>query len=193
MIGVKFHFTDEQIVWLKENFADTLNKDICEHLECGETTLRLLARSLGLRKSKAHLDRRQDKARDGLRRYYITHKPTYNVDHIKPYQFKAGNDPRTFKGFWEGIENMKETRRQMIREEKARIAFGLPQKTALRLKRQPRPLVWQRSYLKACGYILDEGKRVAYWTEGTKRALILEARKGKHNFYTFKEYGLAVH
>lgn len=183
--GKKCIFSDEQIAWLKENFADTLNADICEYLDCKETTLRLLARSLGLQKSKAHLDWRQDKARKGLKRYYLTHKPTNNSEHLRKYCFKKGNDPRTLKGFRDGIIRGHEKRNQIIREEKARIAFGLPQRTKLRLKRQPRPKIDQRHYLKKLGYIIDNENNIAYWTETTRRAVKLEL---KPKFFKYKPY-----
>jgi len=183
--GKKCNFTEEQIAWLKENFADTLNADICEYLDCKETTLRLLARSLGLQKSKAHLDWRQDKARKGLKRYYLTHKPTDNSEHLRKYCFKKGNDPRTLKGFREGLERGHKKRNQLIREEKARIAFGLPQRTKLRLKRQPRPKIDQRHYLKTLGYIIDNENNIAYWTETTRRAIKLEL---KPKFFKYKPY-----
>lgn len=183
--GKKCIFSDEQIAWLKENFADTLNADICEYLDCKETTLRLLARSLGLEKSEAHKERRQEKARKGLKRYYLTHKPNDNHEHLMPYCFKNGNDPRTLKGFRDGIIRGHEKRNQIIREEKARIAFGLPQRTKLRLKRQPRPKIDQRHYLKKLGYIIDNENNIAYWTETTRRAVKLEL---KPKFFKYKPY-----
>lgn len=183
--GKKCIFSDEQIAWLIENFADTLNEDICEVLDCGETTLRLLARSLGLQKSKAHLDWRQEKARKGLKRYNLTHKPHDNHEHLMPYCFKKGNDPRTLKGFRDGIIRGHEKRNQIIREEKARIAFGLPQRTKLRLKRQPRSKIDQRHYLKKLGYIIDNENNIAYWTETTRRAVKLEL---KPKFFKYKPF-----
>ena len=185
MTGVKFHFSEEQIAWLKENFADTPNDDLCAFLQCGGTTLRMLKNRYGLAKSAAYLAERDEKARKGREIYYRTHKPKDNSAHLRPYCFKKGNDPRTLKGFWDGVERAKATRRESIREEKARIAFGLPQRTGLILKKQPRAKVHQRHYLKKCGYILDEANHVAYWTSATKRAFKIEERE--RNYYRFKE------
>lgn len=193
--GIKHVITDVQLSWLKENFADTPNADICEFLDCGETTLRLLARSLGLEKSKAHLDWRQDKAREGLHKYYITHKPPGNFTRVRKYCFQKGNDPRTFKGFRDGLERGHKKRNQTIREEKARIAFGLPQRTKLQLKRQPRPKIYQRHYLKSLGYIIDNENNIAYYTPDTTRAVKMEAGEVKRNYFKFKPYqdGLEIH
>ena len=181
--GKKCVFTDEQIAWLKENFSDTLNEDICKRLGCSDTTLRLLARSLGLEKSEAHKQRRQDKALKGIRRYFLTHKPTDNSAHLRQYCFKPGNDPRTLKGFRDGLERGHAKRNQTIREEKARIAFGLPQRTKLHLKSQPRKKIDQRHYLKTLGYIIDEANNIAYYTDQTRRAVKLES--GPKRFFSF--------
>lgn len=186
--GKKFHFTDGQIAWLRENFADTLNADLCEYLDCKETTLRILARSLGLHKSKAHLERRKDKARKGLRRYYLTHKPTNNSAHLRPYCFKPGNDPRLLKGYADGFARGQAKRNQTIREEKARIAFGLPQRTKMNLKRQPRQKIEQRYYLRQLGYIIDDQNNIAYYTTDTTRAVKMEAGDVKRNYFKFKKY-----
>ena len=102
-----------------------------------------------------------------------------------PYCFKKGNDPRTLKGFRDGIIRGHEKRNQIIREEKARIAFGLPQRTKLRLKRQPRPKIDERHYLKKLGYIIDNENNIAYWTETTRRAVKLEL---KPKFFKYKPY-----
>lgn len=182
--GVKIIFTDEQIAWVVENFADTMNADICEYLQCGETTLRLLARSLGLEKSREFYDRRSEKAKKNLRRYFLTHPPTDNSKNLMPFCFKKGNDPRELKGFWSGMEKMKETRRRIIREEKARIAFGLEQRTRLQLKKQPRAKVYVRHYLKKKGYIIDDEKHIAYYTDETVRAFKIESRPKR--FYSFE-------
>lgn len=182
----KIIFTEDQISWLKVNFADTTNADLCEYLGCKETTLRLLARSLGLQKSTAHNEWRKDKARKALRRYYLTHKPTNNSAHILKYCFKKGNDPRTFEGFRDGIVRGHQKRNQIIREEKARIAFGLPQRTKLHLKCQPRKKIDQRHYLKSLGYIIDVENNIAYYTEETHRATKLEAMPKR--FFTFKRW-----
>jgi hypothetical protein len=181
--GKKFHFTDEQIAWVKEHFPDTLNAEICEYLDCSETVLRLLARSLGLEKSEAHKQRRQDKALKGIRRYFLTHKPTDNSAHLRQYCFKPGNDPRTFGGFQDGLKRGHAKRNQTIREEKARIAFGLPQRTKLHLKSQPRKKIDQRHYLKGRGYIIDNENNIAYYTDQTARAVKLET--GPKRYFSF--------
>ena len=186
MKGKKLVLSDEQMAWLVENFADTENAVIREALGCCETTLRVLARSLGLWKSEAHMEKRKDKARVGLRRYFLTHKANDNHEHLMPFCFKKGNDPRLFDGFWDGLARGHAKRNQTIREEKARIAFGLPQRTRMQLKRQPRPKIHQRHYLKTLGYIVDGN--VAYYTPDTTRAMKLEEGKVKKVYFKFMPY-----
>ena len=141
-----------------------------------------------MEKSKEHLDRRKDKARKALRRYYLTHKPTDNSAHLRPYCFKPGNDPRQLDGYADGFSRGQAKRNQTIREEKARIAFGLPQRTKMRLIHQPRPKIDQRHYLKRLGYIIDEQDNIAYYTDTTKRAVRMEAGGKKKSYFKFKRY-----
>lgn len=193
MMGVKFYFSEEQVKWLKENYADTPNAEVRNYLKCGETTLRTLVKKYGLAKSEAFVKWREERSRKALRKYYQTHKPTDNSAYIRPYCFKKGNDPKALgQKFWDGIEKARVKRNQTIREDKARITFGLPQKTKMKLIQQPRAKVHQRYYLKKCGYILDEEKRIAYYSPDTRRAFKIETRQNKRNYYTFKEYELAI-
>ena len=80
----------------------------------------------------------------------------------------------------------RETRKETFRKERARAAFGLPQKTKLRVKQQPRQKVLDRCYLKRRGYIIDEADVVAYWTPDTRRATRMEARPRR--YYKFAKY-----
>ena len=78
-------------------------------------------------------------------------------------------------------ESLERTRR----EERARATFGLPQKTNLRVKKQPDRKIRLRCYLKRRGYVIDEVAHIAYWTEDTRRAKRLEAQGIP--FYSFME------
>lgn len=71
------------------------------------------------------------------------------------------------------------TRRATWKSEKARAAFGLPQRTKLRVVPVPKAKIALRYYLKRLGYILDEQARVAYYTEDTKRGKIIESKPQK--------------
>lgn len=89
------------------------------------------------------------------------------------------------------VESLQRTRR----EERARVLFGLPQKTRLKVKVQPKQKCSQRSYLKKLGYILDERNCVAYYDENTTRAVRMERhwRKGIRNYYKFMPYEQGEH
>jgi hypothetical protein len=82
------------------------------------------------------------------------------------------------------VEKSAASRRKTFKVERARKLFGLPQQTKLRVMREPRGKTCHRWYLKKRGYILDEKELIAYWTEDTRRATILEKRP--RQWYKFK-------
>lgn len=96
---------------------------------------------------------------------------------------KAGNIPQSTP---EVIAKRRATYKQTLRVERARVLFGLEQKTGIKVKKQPRPKRRQRCYLKQHGYILDEQNCIAYWTETTERALIMEKGNRNRQYYKFK-------
>ena len=75
-----------------------------------------------------------------------------------------------------------------------RVRWGLPQQTKIRLKHGTKHYHDQVSYLRKMGYILDEGSKVAYYTETTHRATRLEsAPRGRKvgamlSHFDFKPY-----
>ena len=96
------------------------------------------------------------------------------------YRFKKGNDLKKLLGKkknQERIEHSAESRRETIRKERARIAFGLPQKTDLRLTKQSRNRVAYRLNLRKHGYVVDECMRTVTWDDNTIRSTRLEERE----------------
>ena len=81
-----------------------------------------------------------------------------------------------------------ETYKKTMREERARVLFGLEQKTKMKVKKQPRQKCSKRAYLKKLGYILDEANVIAYYTPETIRAVRMEKQDRKKTYYSFKEY-----
>lgn len=77
-----------------------------------------------------------------------------------------------------------------FREEQVRRRWGVHQLTKIKVLRQPKQKVSQRSYLKKLGYILDEPNCIAYWTEETTRAVKMERDWSKkiHQYYKFMPY-----
>ena len=149
------------------------------------------ARELGLTKSRRHMRKTQRNAADKAKASHLrngTYPPKgYRIPRSEEFQFKAGVTPVERLGKRKErkrVERSAESRRKTLREEKARALFGVPRKTGLRVVREPRAKTCQRWYLKRRGYILDERELIAYWTDETRRAVILESRPRK--WYRFR-------
>lgn len=93
----------------------------------------------------------------------------------------------------EAIEKRKRTLVKQYRTDKARIMFGLEQKTKRHIRIESRERLLQRNRLRRLGYVVDERALVAYWTEKTHRATRLEKlKRGEQKgsmkcFYDFAE------
>ncbi len=122
--------------------------------------------------------------------YHLRKSPEF-ASYLAVKAGKASNIARGGKALNitpEVIEKRVATYRRTLREERARVTFGLPQKTKAKVKRQPRRKCSQRAYLKKLGYILDEPNCVAYYTDNTTRAVRMERNwDGKRNYYKFRQ------
>ncbi len=182
--------TPEEETYLRENYATTLNRDIVKRLHTSHRTLARWARQYGLVKDWEAIEPlRRELISKLSRKALLLRSYKGHPENGIATRFKPGYNAREKFGA-EKFEAMHrktvESRQRTIREERARVAFGLPQKTRLRVVRQPRQKIEDRCYLKKRGYILDEKNNIAYYTEETTRAVKLEAMPKR--FYTFKEY-----
>ncbi len=75
----------------------------------------------------------------------------------------------------EAIAKRVKTYKETYRMEDMRTRWGLEQRTKIRLPHGTKHYRDQISYLKGLGYIVDETKKVAYYTPGTHRARRLES------------------
>lgn len=182
--------TAEEESYLVAHYATTLNRDIAEHLGTSMRTLSRWARKYGLVKDmEAIEEQRKAVISKSVRHALLLRRYKGHPENGAKTQFKKGYSARERFGeetFREMHRKTVETRRRTYREEKARVAFGLPQKTRMRVRVQPRQKVLDRSYLKKRGYVLDEENNIAYYTEETRRAVRLEAMPRR--FYKFKPY-----
>jgi len=158
--------TEEQVLYVRRHFKDTTNRALAALVGCSTSTVSVIQRKYGLSKSE---------------------------DHTHMMAVMAGTASLDARGGAalaeytpEMIERRTATYKQHFREERARIAFGIPQKTKMKVSRQPRRKCDHRSYLKRLGYIIDDYNLIAYWTEETHRATVLEARP--RQFYKFMPY-----
>lgn len=189
--------TQEEEAYLLANYATTLNRDIVEHLHTSRRTLSRWARQYGLVKDWTAIEpKRRELISKLSRKALLLREYRGHPENGIKTRFQPGYNAREKFGaekFAEMHRKTVETRRQTYKEERARVAFGLPQRTRLRVVRQPRQKIEDRCYLKKRGYILDENNNIAYWTETTQRATRLEAMPRR--FYTFKPYenGMEIH
>ena len=158
------YLTREQIDYIRKHFADTPNKELARELGISSSGVTNIQRKYNLRKSLDHL-----KAM-----HRLSGLASVNSD------WKLESTP-------EIVAKRAASFKKRFKTEKARIAFGLPQKTKIRIRKCPRAKVRQNYYLRTRGYIIDESIQTAYYTEETRRATRLE--KGIYkSYYTFKSY-----
>lgn len=160
--------TEEQLRFVIENFRNMTNNDLAKAANCSRSSVCRIQRAYRLKKSSEH--------------YHKMGVRAGKASSVSRGGRALGITP-------EVIEKRVASYKQTLREERARVAFGLPQKTRMKVKKQPHRRLSQRSYLKHRGYILDEYNRIAYYTESTQRAPRMEMNwDGKRNYYKFKPY-----
>lgn len=184
--GVKIVLSEKQEKWLVKHFKHTKNKEIAERLGIAEVSLHRIARRMGLTKSKQFVAKCQAEAMEKAATSNRLHKryppKGYIIPNSEQYRFRKGETSLQRLGKRREAERAAKaaaTRRATWKSEKARAAFGLPQRTKLRVVPVPKAKINLRYYLKRLGYILDEQARVAYYTEDTKRGKRIEAKPQK--------------
>lgn len=190
---MKITLTPEQQAWLVKHFPNTKNDVLMERLGLKFSTFHRIVRKLGLKKTTRFMHKCQKEMTDKAKASHLangTYPPKgYRIPRSEEHRFKPGESIKSRIGTrrWnKARKKAAEKWRQSWDEDHARATFGLPQRTALRVKRQPRQKILDRAYLKGRGYILDEVNVVAYWTPETRRATKLEA--GPRRYYKFAEY-----
>lgn len=159
--------TEEEIGYIIAHFKNTENKELARQVGCSVSTINKIQYRYRLTKSKEHLHRVFQRC--GKMGYATTGIPPISEEDIRR---RADSFKRRY------------------REEKARWMFGLPQKTKIRLRKEPKKKQAQRTYLRSLGYIIDGVNNIAYYTDETKRAVRMEAytSKKKKCYYKFLSY-----
>lgn len=193
MKGTKWILTDRQEAYLVKHFKHTRNADLAAKLGISEAALHRFARQFGLKKTKQFMRKMQANTAAKARESHLafnTYPPKgYRIPRSEEFWYKPGESikERIGEKRWKAaMEKASESRKKTWRIEHVRATFGLPQKTKLRVKRQPKQKILDRCYLKKRGYILDEENNVAYWTPETRRATRMEARPKR--YYRFAEF-----
>ena len=161
--------TEEQILFIRKNFADMRNQDIADALGVSKSAVSNIQKRFHLRKSP-----------EQKRRMLV----------LAGKASAVARDNRPLNITPEVIAKRVESYKKTFREEQVRRKWGLLQRTKIKVLRQPKQKCSQRSYLKSLGYILDEKKCVAYYTEDTIRAVRMEKDWSKkiHQYYKFLPY-----
>ena len=182
---------------LRKMFKNTPNDVIMEKLDISFSTLHRTARALGLTKTKQFMRKCQRNAADKARNSHIingTYPPKgFIIPGSEVHRFKAGVTSLQRLGARkerQRVEKSAESRRQTLREERARRRFGLPQQTKLRVRNYGRKMHVEAYYLRKRGYTVDYPSFTAWWDESTNRCPVLE-RKGRNpdkgHYFDFRE------
>ena len=194
----KIVLTTEQEAWLIENYPNTTNADVIRHLGISANVMHRFAQALGLKKTPEFMYKmqcanfRKATVLNSLRGYP---PKGYIVPKSEEYRYKKGESMRQRLGEERDKERLRkahEALRATRKREKARVAFGLEQKTNLKVVSQPREKIYARYWLRKRGYIVDDDARVAYYTPDTRRGKIAEERHSKWwSFQPFQELKIA--
>lgn len=170
----KIILSPQQERWLIRHFKHTKNDEIMNRLGLSHSVLHRFARELGLKKSRQFVKKCQA----------ATTEAAWRANRKKGWPPKGYVIPRSREFcFQKGVTNLQrlgakreaeriskssESRRETVRKEHARILFGLPQKTKLKIFSNPRRTQC-RYYLKRRGYLVERGGREAIVTDQTQR------------------------
>lgn len=153
-------WTDGQLAYLAEHYADTPNKELARALGHTASSVTTVAGAHGLRKSAAYMAGVRERAAVVLR---------------AASRSKAAA-----------------TTARIRKIERCRVALGLPQKTRMRLGKEPHAKGLIRRRLMSYGYIMMGGDRhVLYYTPDTDRRPRSEATAARHGIKikTIEDYG----
>ena len=163
--------TKEQLEFVLEHFSNMTNREIAKAIGLSMSTVSNVQKRYHLKKSPEHMH--ENFVRSGK----ASAKVTGGIV-LTP----------------EMIAKRSESYLKRWREEKARVTFGLPQQTKIRVKKAPKKKTTQRLYLVNRGYIIDDKNLIAYYTSDTKRAIRLEniergVKKGAiRPYYSFQPF-----
>lgn len=189
----KIELSEKERKWMEIHFKHTKNADIAKRLGISESSMHRFAREMGLTKTRHFMKKCQSDATAAAKASHLangTYPPKgFIIPRCEEFRFQKGVTPRQRLGKKRDLERIRkatQSREATRRKEKARVYFGLPQKTKLKVVKSSREHIRLRWYLKNRGYILDDDERVSYWTDDTRRSPRLEKRND--SWYTFEKY-----
>lgn len=181
----KVTLTPRQEKWLIKHFKHTKNDEIIKYLGLSHSTLHRIARELGLKKSKQFTKKCQQAATEAA--WKVNRKngwppKGYIIPRSRECGFQKGETPLQRLGPKRNAERIRksaESLRRTRKQERARILFGLPQKTKLKLVTSKGKISY-RYLLKKRGYDIERGGDKAYVNEYTMRNPATERRAEKY-------------
>ncbi|EFC75596.1 MAG: DNA-binding protein [Prevotella buccae] len=171
-------WTVSMVDFLIDHHKEMNNTALAGHLGISLSCLRRKLHELGLRK---HPVTKAMTATDTVRRLYNNHShseialltgiSTRSVSRIvKKYHLERTVD--------ETRQIRSRSRKSIIKREKARVLFGLPQKTNIKVVGNKKRVVL-KSILKSYGYLAIPGHNTLYYNEQLKRRPIRESNGQK--------------
>lgn len=181
----KIIFTEEDRNWMSEHFANMKNDEVASHFGVSVRAAVRLAREMGLEKSAEFVRAMQANA--------VHHAARANrgqgnagkanlLKYGKAYQFKPGignKDRLSAEAFSEMHRRSAETRKRTVMAERRRVAFGLEQKTGLRVIKASKAKICLRNRLRKRGYVVPRASSDATIAADTRRSAMLEQRAEK--------------
>lgn len=175
----------EQLEWLKANYSNTANSDLCKHLNISATTLHKYARLFKLKKSEEFMQLAQTEATRlariaNARRGYPP--KGYKVPNREKGCFKKGVNSLMRIGAEreaERLRNVHEKRNASIKSDRLRIKWGLEQKTKMKLNGTFKYKSYVRWTMRKRGYEIEKGGDEAIVTDCTQRSERFERNCGK--------------
>lgn len=190
MVVERARISDEKKAWFVEHYPNMRDADLAKELGVCEMTVSRMAKRRGLVKSAEYLKGVRVRAVEAAREANINNPEKIKrfVDMGRKYRFKKGEtNLERFgeEGNQKRIEKSVKARCAVQKSERARATFGLPQRTKIKvIPQNPRKarLKW---YLTSRGYIVNDEKRTAFYTENTRRGRVVERRE--QPWYKFEE------
>lgn len=190
----KVKVTERQKAWILKHYKHTKNDEIKAKYGVSDGWLHRFARQNGLTKSPQFMTKVQmENAKKAALSRLIngTYPPKgYRIPRSGVNCFKKGVTPLMRLGPKREAERVRksaESRKKTWKLEHARMTFGLPRETKLRVFKQPHEWTSRRYYLRRLGYVVERGGLDAYYDDSTRRSLELEARYKPFRFHPMNE------
>ena len=179
----KIILSEAEQQWMRDNFCNTKNVEVAEHLGISYRTVVRIARDMGLVKHPDFTKAMQRNASEHAAKVNRANGGNAGAKNLliygKAYQFKKGErqkDKMSAEAFEAMHCHIGEQRKKTFKAEKRRVIFGLEQKTKLRVVQAPKEKICLRNGLRKKGYEIARASNEAFITAATHRSEVMERR-----------------